>query len=73
METITVSRTADREFMLTRVRDLETVTETHWCESWSAVYHQLREWRVQDDGIQNIEHQLTQKALAVVQSGLLVR
>jgi hypothetical protein len=73
METITVSRTADRDFMLTRVRDLETVTETHWCESWSAVYRQLREWRVQDDGIQNIEYQLTQKALAVVQSGLLVR
>ncbi|HYK17614.1 MAG TPA: hypothetical protein VEV37_06320 [Bryobacteraceae bacterium] len=73
METITVSRTTDREFTLTRAQELDRVTETNWCPSWSAVYHQLRKWHVDDDGIQNIEHQLTQKPIAVVQTGLLVR
>ena len=73
METITVSRTTDREFTLTRAQELDRVTETSWCKSWSAVYHRLRKWNVDDDGIQNIEHQLTQKPIAVVQTGLLVR
>jgi hypothetical protein len=73
METITVSRTTDREFTLTRARELDRVTETNWCPSWFAVYHRLRKWHVDDDGIQSIEHQLTKKAIAVVQTGLSAR
>ena len=62
METITVSRTTDREFTLTRAQELDRVTETSWCKSWSAVYHRLRKWNVDDDGIQNIEHQFDAEA-----------
>ena len=73
METITVSRTTDREFTLTRAQELDRVKETLWCPSWSAVYHQLHKWHVDDDGIQSVEHQLTKKPIAVVQIGLLER
>jgi hypothetical protein len=67
LETIVVTRSTDREFTATRTEELERVAETHWCGSWSVLYHQLREWRVDDDGIQSIEHQLTKKPIATVQ------
>ena len=70
LETITVERTTDRGFTVTRTEDLQRVSETLWCVSWFALYHQLRKWRVDDDGIQNVEHQLTKKTVAVVQLGL---
>jgi hypothetical protein len=70
METITVTRTTDREFTATRTAELDRVTETRWCGSWSALHHQLREWQVDDRGIQNVEHQLTKKTVAEVQLGL---
>jgi hypothetical protein len=73
LETIVVTRNRDRDFTATRTEDLERVSETHWCGSWSAVYHQLRKWHVNDDGIQSIEHQLTKKATATVQTSLSSR
>ena len=70
LETIVVTRSTDREFTATRTQDLDRASETRWYGSWSAVYHQLREWHVDDEGIQSIEHQLTKNVTAVVQTGL---
>jgi hypothetical protein len=46
LETIVVTRSTDREFTATRTQDLDRASET-WYGSWSAVYHQLREWRME--------------------------
>ena len=70
LATITVTRSADRDYLLTRTEDADRVSETRWCQSWSALYRQLREWHVDDEGIQNVVHQLTKKTEAVVQVGV---
>jgi hypothetical protein len=70
LATITVTHSTDREYLLTRTEDVNRVSETRWCYSWSGLYHQLREWHVDDKGIQSVEHQLTKKINAIVQVGL---
>ena len=70
LETITVTRTSDREYSATRTQGLDRTSEIRSCRSWSALYDQLCEWHVDEDGIQSIVHQLTRTELAVVQVGV---
>lgn len=68
MDTITVSRTSEGKFILSKMEEVHKAAQlpqTSSCQSWQAAAMQLQQWGANDSSIQDIERQLETNDTAV--------